>query len=179
MNIAKFWLGGGFWKTRERLGLFGHRVALGVAAIWDARKGLSDLFKVEGCQVIVVGLSERQKSCIPSNMMGYTKTNNVEELRKLYAVADVFVNPTYEDNFPTTNIEALACGTPVITYRTGGSPEAVAECGFVVDKGDIVAMNQRIIEISAMVQECRDRSVLYNIERMKSEYAKHYTEVIL
>ena len=52
-----------------------------------------------------------------------------------------FVNPTYEDNFPTTNIEALACGTPVITYDTGGSPEAVDKStGFVVDKGDIAGI---------------------------------------
>ena len=71
--------------------------------------------------------------------MGRARTDSTQQLAQYYTAADVFVNPTYEDTFPTTNLEALACGTPVVTYRTGGSPEAIDEhTGIVVAKGDIV-----------------------------------------
>ena len=90
-------------------------------------------------QIILVGLAPEQKAALPEGIIGITRTNNVNELRKLYAIADVFVNPTYEDNFPTTNIEALACGTPIITYQTGGSPEIVKKCGgFVIKQGNVL-----------------------------------------
>ena len=87
---------------------------------------------------MLVGLTAKQISSLPAGIRGISRTENRDELAALYAMADVFVNPTYVDNFPTTNIEALACGTPVITYRTGGSPEAIDEkTGIVVEKGDI------------------------------------------
>ena len=71
-------------------------------------------------------------------MVFVDRTQNALELAQLYSSASVFVNPTYQDNYPTTNLEAIACGTPVITYRTGGSPEAVDEkTGIVVEQGDI------------------------------------------
>ena len=62
---------------------------------------------------------------LPSGIIGKQRTSDVQELVELYSATDVFLNPTYEDNFPTTNLEAIACGTPVITYDTGGSPEAI------------------------------------------------------
>lgn len=53
------------------------------------------------------------------------RTSNTKELAEIYTAADFFVNPTYEDNYPTVNLEAIACGTKVITYNTGGSPETL------------------------------------------------------
>jgi len=74
---------------------------------------------------------------LPKNITGIERTENIERLVEAYSIADVFVNPTLEDNFPTTNLEALACETPVITFRTGGSPESIDdETGIVVEKGD-------------------------------------------
>lgn len=112
---------------------------LGVAAIWDYRKGLEDFVKLSELlkseyQIVLVGLTQKQKKKLPENIIGFTRTNNVNELRELYAMADVFVNPTYEDNFPTTNIEAIACGTPVITYETGGSPEGATIFGISISQ---------------------------------------------
>ena len=92
------------------------------------------------------------------------RTNSVQELATFYASADVFWNPTYEDNFPTVNIEALACGTPVITYNTGGSPEAVdGETGFVVEQGDLSGVIEAINVIKTKGKEafsfkCRQRA---------------------
>ena len=64
---------------------------------------------------------------LPAGVIGIGRTDSVEELAAYYAMADVFVNPTLEDNFPTTNLEALACGTPVVTFETGGSAESIDE----------------------------------------------------
>ena len=97
-------------------------------------------------RIIIVGLSEEQVSQIPSNIYVVKATNDVEELAELYAIADYFVNPTYEDNYPTTNLEAISCGTPVLTYNTGGSPEKLHCCngkGFW-HKGNIKAIAGQI-----------------------------------
>lgn len=86
--------------------------------------------------IVLVGLNDKQIAALPEGVLGIKRTESVDQLAELYSLADVFVNPTYVDNFPTTNIEALACGTPVVTYRTGGSPEVIDEkTGMVVNQG--------------------------------------------
>lgn len=167
-------IGGGYWKYKESLGLLGKKIVLGVAAVWDKRKGLDDIVELSKQiedQIIVVGVSEEQLRVLPTNIKAYTRTNNVEELRRLYAVADIFVNPTYEDNFPTTNIEALACGTPVVTYNTGGSPEAADKvAGKVVDKGMLCSG----IDIRIGVRICQERSRKFTSAKMTELYVPLY-----
>lgn len=146
-------------------------VILGVAMPWDKRKGLTDFYQLRECldinkyDIVLVGLSEEQIKALPSGIIGKTRTNSIEELVRLYCSADVFINPTYADNFPTTNIEALACGTPVITYRTGGSPEAVTpQIGAVVKQGDV----DGIINAIHMLEQ-RDRDELRKVCRTYAE----------
>lgn len=118
---------GGIFRLRKEHSLSVKFVVLGVAAIWEKRKGLDDLIRLANetdYQVIVIGAAEEQKKTLPESMICISRTNNVFELAQWYSMADVFVNPTYEDNYPTTNLEAISCGTPVITYDTGGSPES-------------------------------------------------------
>lgn len=123
---------------------------LAVASQWTDRKGLSDIFRIRHLlpfdySITIVGLTKEQVKVLPNGIIGITRTNSVGELANYYAQSDVFINPTYEDNFPTTNLEALACGTPVITYRTGGSPEAINEqTGLVVEVGDVNSMAEGI-----------------------------------
>ncbi len=119
-------------------------IILGVASTWDKRKGLDEFIKLNEIInknefiIILIGLSNSQKNKIPDSMIGISRTEDVEELADFYSASDVFFNPTFEDTFPTTNLESLACGTPVITYKTGGSVEAVSKkTGFVVEKGDV------------------------------------------
>lgn len=112
-------------NIRKHYNLEDKFIILGVAGVWDKRKGLSDFIELsknldDRFRIVVVGVTEKQRQRLPKNMVGILRTHNVKELAQLYSAADVFVNPTYEDNFPTTNLEALACGTPVITYNTGG-----------------------------------------------------------
>jgi len=139
---------------RERHGLTEKRIVLGVAGVWDRRKGLDDFIRLselldERYAVVLIGLTEKQIARLPKSVLGLPRTNSVRELAEAYTAADVFVNPTYEDNYPTTNLEAQACGTPVVTYRTGGSPESVPPEN-VVPVGDAAALVRRIDEMTAV-----------------------------
>lgn len=127
-------------NIREKLDLANDFLILGVASVWDRRKGLKfflELSKVlkRDEKIIVVGISDEQMKDLPTNIIGISRTNNVQELVEIYSSCDIFVNPTLEDNFPTTNIEALACGLPVLTFNTGGSPEIIDQNTGIVSKG--------------------------------------------
>lgn len=163
---------------------------LGVASVWDRRKGLDDFIRLssllpDGFEIVLVGLSKKQIANLPKGIVGLERTLNVEHLVRLYSEADVFVNPTYSDNFPTTNIEALACGTPVITYRTGGSPEAVDDnTGIVVEQGDVEALASAIKVICQKGKEtysklCRERAVKhFGKEDRYEDYITLYEDLL-
>lgn len=116
-------------------------------------------------EITMVGLSAEQKKKLPTGIKGVQRTQSVHELVQLYSHADVLINPTYEDNFPTVNIEALACGTPVITYNTGVSPEAIDEKnGVVIEQGDIDALVNSIHQMKKhplSSEDCRKRAEKY------------------
>lgn len=139
---------------REKYGLEKKFIILGVSNAWqEPRKGLKDFFKLmelldDRYAIVLVGVSEDMKKSLPAGIIGITKTSNVKDLAEIYTAADVLVNPTYEDNYPTVNLEAEACGTPVITYRTGGSPESVPEEN-VVEVGDVKALAMHISQINS------------------------------
>lgn len=164
------------------------KIVLGVASIWHERKGLNDfieLSKDSSLKVILVGVNDKLKSNLPEGIIGITRTNNQKELAELYSIADVFVNPTYDDNFPTTNIEALACGTPVITYRVGGSPEAIdSSTGIVVEKGRLSSLKEAIRTITSCGKEiyrdtCRQRAVkFFNKDDRFQDYIQLYNELL-
>ncbi|UJH67024.1 glycosyltransferase [Allomuricauda sp. SCSIO 65647] len=166
-------------------------VILGVANPWSPRKGYADMLKLskkvgEDEKIIMVGLDKDKAKGLPKNIIGIEKTESLDDLAKLYSLADVFINPTYQDNFPTTNIEALACGTPIITYDTGGSPEAIDEhTGFVVSKGDINSLALQIRKIKELGKEhftdaCRKRAEsLYDKEKKYLEYFNLYNQLLI
>ncbi|ETP67653.1 hypothetical protein G159_16265 [Planococcus glaciei CHR43] len=116
---------------------------LGIANVWGEKKGLNHILNLSNIitkdeVIVLVGVTESQKASLPNNIKGITKTDNLEELAEIYSAADVFINPTLEDSFPTTNLESIACGTPVITYPTGGSVESInSNCGAIVKNKNI------------------------------------------
>ena len=119
---------------RERYGIGDRFMILGVASPWTERKGLGDFIKLaeelnpEEYAIVLVGLSKKQVCELPDGIIGLTRTDSPQELSGIYSTADVFFNPTIEDNYPTVNLEAEACGTKVVTYDTGGCGETLRMC---------------------------------------------------
>jgi glycosyltransferase involved in cell wall biosynthesis len=177
-------------ELRKKLGLLNEYVLLGVASVWNDRKGLLDFVKLSkiiphNWKIVLVGLTDQQISMIPDRIIGIKRTENQQQLSTLYSLATVFVNPTYEDTYPTTNLESMACGTPVITYRTGGSPESVTdETGYVVEQGDVAGIfkctNLIIAQNSSIYKTaCRKRAEeFFNKSNKFDEYIKLYESLI-
>ena len=168
---------------RKKYNLAEKQILLGVASVWDDRKGLQDFISLasmlrENQKIVLLGLTQEQISSLPENILGIQRTNSVTELAEIYYAADVFLNPTHEDNFPTTNLEALACGTPVITYRTGGSPEALTDsCGLVVEASP-EQMLQAVGQIEVSQQACLDRAKQFDKTTRFLEYLELYQQVL-
>lgn len=107
------------------------KIILGVANVWEERKGLNDFIKLskkideKKYQIVLVGTNKKIDSLIPKKIISINRTDNQIELAKIYSISTILFNPTYEDNYPTINLEAQACGLPVLTYKTGGCPEQV------------------------------------------------------
>lgn len=177
-------------ELKNKLEVENKSIFLGVASIWEERKGLTDFIELskflkEDEVIVLVGVTNEIISNLPNNIIGVRRTESTEELAKLYSISSVFLNLTYEDNFPTTNLESLACGTPVITYKTGGSPEAVSEgTGIVVNQGDLIGVRNGIDKIlsSALdysVEKCRERAEkYYNKKDRFNEYIELYDKLL-
>lgn len=177
-------------KIKKIYNIKDEKIILGVANVWDERKGLKYFLELsellsENYKLILVGLNESQLKSLPNNIIGIKKTENINQLVELYSVASVYVNPTLEDNFPTTNIESLACGTPVITFPSGGSPEIIdSGTGIVTKNKTAKDLSRCINEIllnskESYTQKCRSRAEkLYNKNDNFLKYIKIYKEII-
>ena len=145
-------------------------------------------------QLVIVGkIDKKLKEKLPSNIICIDRTNNVKELVEIYSVADLFINTTLEDNFPTVNLEALACGTPVISFDTGGCSETVKNtCGVIVEKEDFKALvkiikkirikdsNNIIIENNCInLEKCIEESRTFDKKEKYNEYINIFKEVLL
>lgn len=161
---------------------------LAVSNVWNKEKGLFDILKLRDLlssefRITVVGLNKEQLQGLPEGIQGIERTQKVDELVKLYSESDVLINPTYADTFPTINIEALACGTPVITYKTGGSPEIIDEkTGVVVEQGNLEALTNAITSLREKPldsEECRKRAeTLFNKEERFKDYINLYEKLL-
>lgn len=172
-------------KTKKSDGKF--RI-IAVSNVWLPYKGIYDIFKLRALlrdeyEITMVGLSKEQLNKLPLGIRGIQRTQNVQELVKLYNESDVLINPTYADTFPTVNLESLACGTPVITYNTGGSPESLDEkTGIVVEQGNINVMAaaiQQLKESPLSSVDCRNRAEEYfDKDKCFREYIKLYESLM-
>ena len=160
---------------------------LAVSSVWNRAKGIDDIYKLreilsDDYLITVVGLSKNQEKTLPLNITSVQRTQNVQKLVELYSESDVLINPTYADTFPTVNIEAFACGTPVITYRTGGSPEAIDEkTGVVVEQNvkELADAICRMKEKPLSAVDCRKRAELYfDKDKCFEEYIKLYEHLV-
>ena len=173
---------------RAKYGLEDKIVLLGVAFGWGKRKGLDVFLELAGrldekYRIVLVGTSEELDSRLPANIISIHNTDNQQQLAQIYTAADILLNPTREENFPTVNLEAMACGTPVITFRTGGSPEMLDETsGMVVAKNDIDGMLQAIDAVLAdpdiTPESCRKRAMDFDMNHRFAEYVSLYENLM-
>ena len=171
-------------KQREN----GIYIILGVALGWSYEKGLDVFVELrkrlaDNYKIILVGTDKNVEMQLPSDIQCIRRTSNQDELAEIYSMADVFVNPTREDNFPTVNIEALACGTPIITFNTGGSPEIIDEtCGVVVEKNDINSLEKEIIMFcknrTFSSEKCVSRAKQFADINCYEKYVELYEKII-
>jgi glycosyltransferase involved in cell wall biosynthesis len=140
---------------RLRYGLENKKIFLGVASIWGERKGLNDYIRLaqmldDNYKIVLVGLSKKQLEKLPKNILGFPRTESAKQLAEIYTAADVFVNLSYEENYPTVNLEAQACGTKVVTYDVGGTRETLSPNNqrYVVDAGNLRAIKKCLKTIS-------------------------------
>ena len=171
---------------RKKYNIEDQFVILGVAFGWGKRKGL-DVFKTlaerldERFQIVLVGTNDEIDKTLPQNIISIHRTENQTELAAIYTAADLFVNPTREENYPTVNMESLACGTPVLTFRTGGSPEILDDsCGRVVDTGDVEQLYREILWIEKerpfTREACLVRAESFDAKKRFEEYRNLYSE---
>ncbi len=169
---------------REKYGLDEKRILLGVAMGFGERKGFNYFLELakridKDTVIVLVGVSREQIDRLPENVVGIERTENQKELVGIYSEAEAFINCTLEDNFPTVNIEALACGTPVITFNTGGSFECIEPgIGEIVEQGDVDAMINVIASISKnqeVIDRCRKTAMeKYDAKKCFEKYIELY-----
>lgn len=165
------------------------KIVLGCAIFWETRKGLIYFERLAQIlpneyQIILAGNIENKmkRRLMSKNIICTGQTQNIDEMIALYQSADVFCNPTLADNFPTTNIEALAAGTPVVTFKTGGSPEAIDEnTGIVVEKGNLKELCYSIVKVvenkgKYSCENCVKRSDIFSYKQY-DKYVKLYHSV--
>lgn len=121
-------------EFRKKYHLEDKKIILGVASTWDDRKGLDDFIELrklldDRYVIVLVGLSEKQIETLPEMIIGIERTNNTVELAEIYTAADVFVNPSREETFGLTTVEAIACGTPAIVYKETACEEIIEMYG--------------------------------------------------
>lgn len=162
---------------------------LAVAAPWSELKGYKYIMQLsekldDKYKIVMVGLTEDQISKLPSNIIGIKKTDNVNQLVELYSTADLFINTTLQEVFGLVNVEALACGTPVITFNTGGCPEIVNDkVGMVVEKGNIELLIKGIDTICKKGKQkyynaCIEESKKYEKETLIQKYLDLYKSLL-
>lgn len=172
---------------RQRYGLETRKIVLGVAAVWSERKGV-DIFEALARRlsseyaVVLVGADETVKCKMPPNVLCIVHTHDRHALAEIYSAADVFVNPTREEVLGMVNLEALACGTPVVTADAGGSPECIDErCGAVVRVGDTDAFERQIVRICQTHpyhrEDCLARAARFEKRAKCDEYLALYREL--
>lgn len=169
---------------KSKNGLSGKKVVLGVANVWEKRKGLDDFIKLSKVlpndyKIVLVGLSEKQIAALPQNILGISRTENINQLVEIYSAADVYVNTSVEETMGLTTVEALACGTPAVVYNATAVPEMVNEkCGKVVNAGDIDGLIKAITTVDVRAEDCLLRAAEFEKDKQYNIYLNLYKNTL-
>ena len=177
-------------EMKQKFNFKKRKILLGVASVWSRRKGLDDFLKLSAmlsadCQIILVGLSDKQKKELPPNIYGISKTESMVELAQLYSAADVVLNLSREETFGLTTVEGFACGTPCVAYDKTATPELfVPDTGFVIPAGNIDALCRAVLEITEKGKNfysdiCRNHALAhFRMQDRFGEYIELYKQLI-
>ena len=168
---------------RKKYNIAAKYILLGVSFDWGYRKGLDVFMELakrldpERYQIVLVGTDDNIDKRLPNDIISIHRTNDQIELAEIYSAADLFVNPTREENYPTVNMESIACGTPVLTFKTGGSPEIPDRLtGAVVECNDIDGMEREIIRITGesvfLAEDCLRRAESFDSAKCFAKYVE-------
>ena len=174
---------------REKHELKDKKLILGVSFDWSIKKGMDVFLELskrlsDDYKIILVGTNDEVDKNLPKNILSIHRTQSQSELAEIYAAVDFFINPTREDTFPTVNMEAIACGTPVITFQTGGSPEIIDEtCGSVIACDDVDAFEKEILRVCTgnvyRKEDCVKKATEFEQKERFKEYLDLYERVIV
>ena len=174
-------------NIKERLGIAGKFMLLGVSDTWSERKGLSYFMRLsqelkEDEVLVMVGFKKEELAGLPKNIIALERTDSVQELVELYSAADIVLNPSFEETFGLVTAEALSCGTPVIVSNTTASPELVDEtCGRIIEKNDYEGLKCTIEELKRKPLSrvaCIKRAELFDKEKNYQLYIDLYEKVL-
>ena len=169
---------------KEKNGLKGKKIVLGVANIWEKRKGLKDFIELSKIlpidyKIVLVGLSEKQISSLPKEILGISRTENTQKLIEIYSSADVYVNASVEETMGLTTVEAMATGTPAIVYNATALPEVVDEkSGVIVSAGDINALYKMIVNMNLKSEDCILKAKDFEKNKQYELYMELYEKIL-
>ncbi|NLW71092.1 MAG: glycosyltransferase [Eubacteriaceae bacterium] len=173
---------------RKRYNCEGKFILLGVAFDWGEKKGFDIFIELarrldKAYQIVLVGTDNETEKLLPESIISINKTQNQRQLAEIYTAADLFVNPTREEVLGLVNIEATACGTPVLTFKTGGCPECIDDtCGKTVECDDIDSLLTEIENIKKFnefnAQACVRNAERFDMRTTYENYIKLYESVL-
>jgi glycosyltransferase involved in cell wall biosynthesis len=158
---------------------------LGVSFGWGYKKGLdifcalAEALDKDKYQIVLVGTDENADKLLPESVISIHTTNSQKELAQIYSAADLFINPTREDTFPTVNIEALACGLFVLTSDVGGGSEIIDEkSGTTFKNENTQDLEEKVCNIikerNIKQNACIERSKSFTANKMCERYLSLY-----
>ena len=172
---------------RCNYGLGNKKIILGVASTWNNRKGLDTFIQLSEAlapnyKIVLVGTNKKIDKMLPSNILSIHRTHNINELAEIYTAADVFFNPTREETFGLVNIESIACGTPVVTNRVGGTPETISEkTGVAIDCNNIndsISAINEMISRKVNISDCIKHVQKFDVECKFQDYVDLYKSLL-
>lgn len=177
-------------NLREVYGLQRKFVLLAVAANWTKAKGWNDYISLsrilpQDCVIMLLGVKDDEIKELPKEIIGVPRVEGKQKLAEYYSMADVLLNLSYQETFGMTTAEAMACGTPGISYNVTACPELLTpETGIVVNAGNL----QQVLEAISTIKEkgkvsysvsCRERAVyVFDSEKVNKKFFDIYNNIL-
>lgn len=174
-------------NLRKELQLEDTQVVLGVSNGFGKFKGSKYFLQLaerlpKNYRLVLLGVTKEQSSQYPKEVLTLPRTNSTHQLAQFYTMADVFVNPTLQETQGLTSIEALACGTGVVTFQSGGSAESMNEsCGIAVVRDDFEGLLQAVIQVCGnpfSPELCRKKAMEYDKKKLLKDYIDLYQNTL-